>query len=283
MHDPVLEVLQKQGLGFQVSGRDYVTKCLNPEHPDTNPSLRISRETGAFHCFACHFKGNIFKYFGILTNPTPLKITKLKQKLQALQLQHSLELPAGAVPFTRVFRGISTQTLKEFGAFYTQKEPKLEDRICFPITDVLGKTLVFVCRHTLSNGNPRYVNYPSGVSMPVFPASAPQNTKSIVLVEGLFDFLNLYDKGLKTAVCCFGTNTLQNNIDQKLFTFKAQGITHIFIMFDGDDAGAKAAQELKPKIEELGFVVEIIKLPDGLDPGDMDQETVDSIQEYTKR
>lgn len=283
MHDPVLEVLQKQGLGFQVSGRDYVTKCLNPEHPDTNPSLRISRETGAFHCFACHFKGNIFKYFGILTNPTPLKITKLKQKLQALQLQHSLELPPGSVPFTRVFRGISPATLKEFGAFYTQKEPKLEDRICFPITDVLGKTLVFVCRHTLSNGNPRYVNYPSGVSMPVFPASAPQNTKSIVLVEGLFDFLNLYDKGLKTAVCCFGTNTLQNNIAQKLFTFKAQGITHVFVMFDGDDAGSKAAQELKPKIEELGFVVEIINLPDGLDPGDMDQETVDSILEYTKR
>jgi len=283
MHDAVLELLQKQQVGFQISGRDYVVKCLNPEHPDSNPSLRISRETGAFHCFACHFKGNIFKHFGVLTNPTPLKIVKLKQKLLELQQQYSLELPAGSVPVTRTFRGISVATLKKFGAFYNTKEPKLEDRICFPITDVLERTIVFVCRHMLSNGNPRYINYPSGVTMPVFPAAAPKDAKSLVLVEGLFDFLNIYDKGLHNAACCFGTNTLQNNIDQKLFTFKAQGITHIFIMFDGDEAGNRAAQELKPKIEELGFVTEVIKLPDGLDPGDMDQETVSGIAEYIKR
>jgi len=30
-------------------------------------------------------------------------------------------------------------------------------------------------------------------------------------------------------------------------------------------------------------VAEVIKLPDGLDPGEMDQETVDGIAEYIKR
>ena len=56
----------------------------------------------------------------------------------------------------------------------------------------------------------------------------------------------------------FGTNTLQNNTKQKLLPFKAQGVTHVYLMFDGDEAGQKAARSLKPLIEECEFIVEII-------------------------
>jgi DNA primase len=62
--------------------------------------------------------------------------------------------------------------------------------------------------------------------------------------------------------------------------YKAQGITHIFLLFDGDEAGEKAAKQLKPLIEQEEFVVEIIKLPDGSDPGELDQFEVNSIAEY---
>jgi len=72
MSDPILELLQKNGLGYSVSGRDYLIKCLNPEHEDNNPSFRIDRVSGAAHCFSCGFKTNIFKYFGVFTNPVPL-------------------------------------------------------------------------------------------------------------------------------------------------------------------------------------------------------------------
>ena len=61
---------------------------------------------------------------------------------------------------------------------------------------------------------------------------------------------------------------------------KAQGISHIYIMFDGDEAGYTAAEKVKPLIEEQEFIVEVIKLPEGMDPGDLDQEYVDSINEY---
>jgi DNA primase len=135
----------------------------------------------------------------------------------------------------------------------------------------------------LSNGNPRYVNYPSKVQMPVFPVRLPAANKSLVLVEGIFDMLNLYDKGLKNVVCTFGTNTLQNDTKLKLLPFKAQGVSHIYILFDGDDAGERAAQTLKPLIEECEFIVEIIKLPDGTDPGELDQADIESISEYIKK
>lgn len=95
--------------------------------------------------------------------------------------------------------------------------------------------------------------------------------------------LNLYDNGMENVVCCFGTNTLQDSTKQKLFPFKAQGVTHVYLMFDGDEAGKKAAYTLKPLVEAEGFVVEIIDLPDGSDPGDLDQDDIRSLIEYIKK
>jgi len=261
MSDPVLDLINKNNLAFSVSGRDYLIKCLSPDHEDSNPSFRIDKVTGIAHCFSCGFKTNLFKYYGVFTNPVPIKIAALKEKLAELSRGNlGLELPAGHTPYLKQFRGISPQTLKYFGAFYTNQVEKLQDRIIFPIKDITTKIVVFVGRHTLSNGNPRYINYPSGVRMPVFPSHLPSGYPSMVIVEGVFDMLNLYDKGLENVVCSFGTNTLQNDTKQKLLPFKAQGITHIYLLFDGDEAGDKAAKALKPLIEAENFIVEIIRI-----------------------
>lgn len=281
MTDPVLDLLNKNNVAFKISGRDYVAKCFNPEHDDSNPSFRIDRLTGVAHCFSCGFKTNIFKYFGVFTNPVPIKIAKLKQKIRELSKSTTgLDMPLGAVPYTKPYRGLSPKTLKHFQAFYTNQVEMLQDRIVFPIWDITQKIQVFVARHILSSGNPRYVNYPGGVQIPLFPPQITAKTTSIVLVEGIFDMLNLYDKGLDIAVCCFGTNTIQNDIKNKLFPYKVQGITKIYIMFDADEAGQRATKELKPLIEEQGFLVETITLPDGMDPGELDQESVTQIREY---
>jgi DNA primase len=211
MSDPVLELLKDKGVAFSVSGRDYVTKCFNPDHNDSNPSFRIDRGTGIAHCFSCGFKTNIFKYYGLLTNNVSVRVAKLKEKLNALkESTNGLDLLDGAKPINRSFRNISTQTLKHFKAFETDQVEKMIDRIVFPITDVRGKTMCYVGRHSMSNGNPRYVNYPSGASIPLFPAKFQEKHRTIVLVEGIFDMLNCYDKGLRNTVCTFGTSKLLN-------------------------------------------------------------------------
>ncbi len=46
------------------------------------------------------------------------------------------------------------------------------------------------------------------------------------------------------------------------------------------EAGEKAAANLKPLIEAEDFIVEIIKLPDNRDPGELDFIEVRSIAEY---
>lgn len=278
------ELLKEKGIYFTLSGKDYLIKCLNPEHDDSNPSCRVDKVDGRTHCFSCGFKTNIYKYFGVLSgNQVNIRIAKLKEKINTLKLSTvGLEYPDQMVPFTHIFRGISKETLKLFGAFRLSEENKdmrgFEDRIIFPIKDITGKIVMFLGRHTLSSGNPKYLNYPSGVTIPLYPTKI--RNKSIVLVEGIFDMLNCYDKGLDNVVCTFGTNTLQKDTRLKLLPYKTQGVEKVYLMFDGDDAGREATKKLKPLLEECEFEVEVITLEDGQDPGELSQDYVDSIREY---
>lgn len=284
MSDPVLDLIISKGLTYTISGKDYLIKCLNPDHEDSNPSFRIDKTTGICHCFSCGFKTNLFKYYGILTtHNVSLRVAKLKQKLLELKATtEGLEPLKGSRPFHKNYRGISSETYKHFEAFITDDVEKMEDRICFPITDVRGKTTCFVGRSLHSNIRTRYENYPSGVNIPLFPARLEHGIKSMILVEGLFDMLNLYDKGVRNAVTCFGTTKLYSNTNEKLLPYKIMGIERIYILFDGDVAGREAAIKLKPLIEAQEFTVEIIDLDDDIDPGDLDQDMISQIIEYTK-
>ena len=281
MSDHVLDLLKKHNISFSISAKDYVVKCLNPEHNDSNPSFRIDKITGVCHCFSCGYKTNIFKHFGVVANFTSIKVAKLKQKLKDLKINaNGVDFPEEQIPITKPYRGISTKTLKEFGAFYTQGNEQLQDRIFFPIKDLRNKPLVYVGRHMLSQGNPRYLNYPAGVTMPIFPEAFKEPATSVVLVEGIFDMLNLYDKGLHNVACTFGTNTMFKDPALKLLGLRAQGINKIYLMYDGDEAGQEAMNKLQPILEECEYQVEKIVLQEGTDPGELSQDYVDSIKDY---
>jgi hypothetical protein len=42
------EILHKHKIVYRNQGADYVVACLNPEHDDSNPSMRIDKITGIF-------------------------------------------------------------------------------------------------------------------------------------------------------------------------------------------------------------------------------------------
>ncbi len=282
MSAEVEKLLNDKGISFKVSGQDYVVACLNPEHEDNNPSLRIDKIRGIGHCLSCGFKVNIFNHFNVIVNKVSMRTESLRLKLKELKANsEGLPMLEGAYDARTAFRGISVSTYKEFGAFYTDVDTAFENRIVFPVNDISGKTRVFVGRHVLSNGNPRYMIQPSGAKMQMLPPKLLTKSNYLVLVEGVFDMLNLYDKGLKAVSATMGTKVLsEKELPAKLLPFRAQGVTKIYILFDGDEAGVKAADELKPALEKLEYLVEIIPLESDMDPGNLSEEDVLSIKEY---
>lgn len=283
MSNPVLALLKEKGIPYSISGKDYVTKCFNPDHDDKSPSFRIDKTTGIAHCFSCSYKTNIFKFYGLLTNNVSIRVAKLKEKLKELSVSaNGLDPLDGAKPYTKTYRGISIQTLKTFGAFYTENVESMVGRIVFPIKDIRNKTIAYVGRNLLSDSGARYLNYPTNAAIPLYPVKFAEKFTSIILVEGLFDMLNLYDKGIHNVVCTFGTAKLLNDISTKMLSYKVAGIERVFILYDGDTSGRDAAEKMKPLLEDAGFITEIISLPDDVDPGIMDDADLESIKEYIR-
>jgi len=267
----VIELLQEQDIHAVPRGGDFLIRCINPEHEDRNPSLRVDSITGIFQCFACGFKGNIFTHFGLVPNLLQMKRDLLKKRIQTKRAESiGLSMPKKFVPYEGTWRDIKASTYKTFGAFQ-HSDSDFVGRIVFPITDIAGRIAAFVGRHT-GSADPRYLITPPGASIPMFPTVAPRKGH-IIIVEGIFDALNLHDKGLTNATCIFGTANMN---DRRLSILKMQGASTIDIFMDGDKAGQKAAEKIKEMCDRVEILSRNIFLEDE-DPGALTQEQVDKL------
>jgi DNA primase len=257
----VEELLTQKQIPFHMKGKDFIVSCLNPEHDDSNPSMRIDQVTGIFNCFSCGYKGNIFNKFGETPNQLQLRRETLKRKIAQKRSESvGLGLPHDRVDYIGNWRGIKPETYAKFKAFQHHHSDYI-GRIVFPITDISGKIVAFQGRHT-TGGTPKYKFTPPGAKVPLFPLVNARKGR-IILVEGIFDMLNLHDKGLDNAVCAFGTNNVQ---EDKLEMLKIQGVEGIDIFFDGDEAGQKGAEKVMSLCEKVGLIHRNIHI-DGTDPG----------------
>lgn len=268
----VEDLLTQKGIYFIPKGKDYEVRCINPEHNDRNPSMRIDRVTGVFNCFSCEFKGNLFTYFGEKPNQLQLKRERLKNSIrQKMAESTGLVLPSNIVPYIGTWRGIKQETYEHFEAF-THADKEFISRINFPIRDITGKVVAINGRHT-GSGVPKYMITPPGAKMPLFPKVKAKNG-CVIIVEGIFDMLNLHDKGLTNAVCCFGTKNIN---EEKLTVFSIAGVNQIDIFFDGDDAGQNAATKVKEMCESIGLSARNIYLKDN-DPGALTDTQVQKLR-----
>lgn len=259
----VEELLNKKGITFRQQGNDYLIQCLNPEHDDSNPSMRVDRVTGIFNCFACGEKGSIFFRFGEKPNQLQLRRDLLIKKIRDKRKENvGLSFPIGYIPYTGTWRGISTETYETFEAFQ-HHDSEYIGRIVFPIRDVSGKIVAFQGRHT-TGGTPKYRVTPAGVKLPLYPTVKPREGR-VILVEGIYDVINLHDKGLNNAICSFGVSNVN---EEKLNMLKLQGVEGIDIFFDGDEAGQKGAKLVIAICDKAGIPHRNICL-DNADPGSL--------------
>lgn len=268
----VQQVLDKQRVDYQHKGVDYVTKCFNPEHQDTNPSMRIDKHSGAFHCFSCGFKGNVYNHFSQIISFAQVQRTKIIKKIdQLLTKSVYLQIPRTAKYLTEQYRGISISTLNKFQLFRDQTQL---GRILIPIRDASQNIIAFCGRAQDFGMQPKYKITPSKVKMPLFPQVSTIHN-SIILVQGPFDMLNLHDKGLTNAVCCFGTQQIDK---AKLNLLRMSGVSKIYIFFDGDQAGQQAAKEVKQMCQQLRIVAKNIFVK-GKDPGQLSSQQISKLKE----
>ena len=265
-------VLEKNGIDYKKAGSYLQVSCLSPDHEDKNPSMFINQYTGWGNCKSCGYSVNIFTLFNEAANWLQVQKEKFREKLRKTAFDSmNLEIPEGAVFFETGFRGISSKTIREFQAFQV---PEFPGYMFFPLRSASGAIINFIGRDTTGTRKPKYLFLHK---KPVIMAPEANGYHgSIVIVEGWFDFLNLYDKGLKNVRSIFGTTTFHEEHIQR---FKFEGINEVYIMLDGDDSGAEGSASIKEMLEKEYITAKIIKLPSGTDPGDMSKDSVLKLKE----
>lgn len=288
----VEEILDKNKIFYRYQGADIVIRCLNPDHPDNNPSLRIDKLTGIAHCFSCNFSDNIFRYFGEYQNTTSLAALRIKEKIAQIQQGLSLKIPKDFLLFDKNYRGIKASTYNKFGAF-TTNELGLEDRLVFPIYNVQNQLYLFNARYMHSGFvRNRYMLYPRHVEIGLYPYNVEPINSSIILVEGIMDCINLHDKGLTNAVCIFGSRTKYEEMRSSakarniatmlnyLLPFYYKGVKTLHVLFDNDKSGIEASEGMYEF--ESHFNINIITnlLTEGDDPGGLLESEVLELKNY---
>ena len=270
----VQDLLESKGIAYIPRGKDFVVSCLNPDHADRNPSMRIDQVTGIFNCFSCEYKGNLFSLYGEKASPREIRKQLLRKKIQEKKAESiGLTMPLNYVPFIGNWRNIKPETYKNFEAFQDSGKEFI-GRICFPIKDRTGRIVAFQGR-TTTDQVPKYLNSPPGAKLPLFPAVSPIKGR-IILVEGMFDVLNLHDKGLTNAVCCFG---VKNVTEEKLQVLSVSGVDGIDIFLDNDEAGQTGSAKIKELCEKVGLMTRNIAFGNKqIDAGALVQSQVDKLR-----
>lgn len=282
MHD-IFTVLNKKGVDYLANPNkknEILIRCVSGLHEDSNPSMRFDLDKNIFHCFSCGFGGSYKKLLKSLGEDDSIeietkqtyKVRKLKDKLHAKYFKLDIETPSDSIKFNFDFKSVDSSTIKEFEAFTTNQHG-LSDYICFPVYQS-GKLRFIEGRYKLLNvktNSPRYMRKPTNakVSDLLFPLDKIKDKSHLILVEGLFDMLNLWQHGYKNTVCIFGTNNFKQ---EKAKILDDSGCKRATIFMDNDISGRKAAETIQSLLEAKDIETTIIYPPDGRDPGDMSKE-----------
>ena len=112
--------------------------------------------------------------------------------------------------------------------------------------------------------------------MPLFPVVQPVQGR-IILVEGIFDVMNLHDKGLTNAVCCFG---VKNVTVEKLQVLAVAGVEGVDIFLDNDEAGQGQAEKVRELCESVGLDTRNIAFGDkNMDAGALAETQVKKLRD----
>ncbi len=146
---------------------------------------------------------------------------------------------------------------------------RFRNRLMVPIARDAGSIVAFGGRALEKDQVPKYLNSPE---TPIYTKSRTlyglnltkselRKTGFAIVVEGYFDFAQLYQAGGLPVVATCGT-ALTTQQAQMLRRF----VPKVVINFDPDTAGQNAAERSSELLVEAGFEVNVVRLPGGDDP-----------------
>lgn len=146
-------------------------------------------------------------------------------------------------------------------------------RLMFPIRDMRGRPVAFGARvlPEAERQDPKYLNSPESEfftkSRMLYGFEQARETirtaETVVVMEGNTDVILAHQHGMMNAVATLGTSLTEAHV-----AFLKRFARKVVLVFDGDEAGQKAAGRSIEKFLAQEVDLRILTLPGGLDPAD---------------
>ena len=143
---------------------------------------------------------------------------------------------------------------------------KFWNRVMFPIMDVNNRVIGFGGR-VMGDAKPKYLNSPE---TPIFDKSrnlyglnrARSSRKPyFLLCEGYMDVISLHQAGFTNAVASLGTALTAGHA-----SLIKRYVNEVYLTYDSDEAGTKAALRAVPILRDVGITARIIRMEPYKDP-----------------
>lgn len=170
-------------------------------------------------------------------------------------------------------KGYTDQELRDSGLVTVSKKngnlfDRFRDRLMFPIIDVRGNVIGFGGRIMKKDDNAaKYLNSPETLIFNkrknLFGLNLAKKTKLnyLILVEGYMDAIALHQHGFDCAVASLGTSLTEEHA-----VLLSRYTEQVVLIYDGDEAGQRAAQRAIPMLEKAGLQVKVLQMKDAKDP-----------------
>lgn len=167
---------------------------------------------------------------------------------------------------------VSLKHAEQAGLLVSRKDGDYYDRfrgrLMFPIEDVNGNVIAFGGR-IIGEGEPKYLNSPES---PIYvkgrnlyglarAKNAIRRDETLIIVEGYFDLLALWNHGIPNVAATLGTALTREHVDLIRRYTGAVALT-----FDTDTGGKAALERSMSLFLERGLRAKAVVLPDGKDP-----------------
>ena len=143
---------------------------------------------------------------------------------------------------------------------------KFWNRVMFPIMDVNSRVIGFGGR-VMGDAKPKYLNSPETIifdkSRNLYGLNRARKSRKpyFLLCEGYMDVISLHQAGFTNAVASLGTALTPGHV-----ALIKRYVNEVYLTYDSDEAGTKAALRAGPILREVGITAKIIRMEPYKDP-----------------
>lgn len=163
------------------------------------------------------------------------------------------------------------QRLQALGVYRSSGHEHLSGSLIIPVLDGGGQTVNLYGRKVLDNLRPgtAYHLYLPGPHRALWNPVALKE-RDLILCESLIDALSFWVHGFKNVTCAYG---VEGFTEDMLSAVLQSAVRRVFIAYDRDDAGDRAAQRLAGRLTGEGLECFRVLFPLGTDANDFIRKT----------